>query len=245
MKEAHRAAAGSESGESASRSRQEMFFDALHATLDAVGRTQEVIARRAGVGTSTMSCYSTGRRVPVLENLEKIYKVLEAEGVDQGIKLPHSLSDLLDLRLEAELEKRFPEAAAKVPYKVESVIPSAVEAALVEPAVAPVPPDEGDRRNSVTRYAADIADYARHLAAGRIRDAHSHAWFMGSSLPSSDFPLAVASYRQAGAEEAVETMLNAAADRDVQASLNITAALLEEGHLGDARALLRALRDDA
>ncbi|MFL1902729.1 hypothetical protein ACJWDR_27030 [Streptomyces tauricus] len=68
---------------------------------------------------------------------------------------------------------------------------------------------------------------------------------MGSSLPSSDFPLAVASYRQAGAEEAVETMLNAAADRDVQASLNITAALLEEGHLGDARALLSALRDDA
>lgn len=143
MTEAHRAAAGGESGQRASRSRQETFFDALHATLDAVGRTQEMIARRAGVGASTMSCYSTGRRVPVLENLEKIYKVLEAEGVDQGIKLPHSLSDLLDLRLEAELEKRFPEAAAKVPHRMESAIPSAVEAALVEPAVAPVPLTRG------------------------------------------------------------------------------------------------------
>src|SRR4051812_41558386 len=110
MKEAHRAAAGSEC---ASHSRQEMFSAALRATLNAVGRTQEVVARKAKIGTSTMSCYVTGRRVPVLANLEEIYKVLEAEGADQGVKLPHSLPHLLDLRLDAELEKRIPESAAR------------------------------------------------------------------------------------------------------------------------------------
>ncbi|MFE1797803.1 helix-turn-helix domain-containing protein [Streptomyces sp. NPDC059517] len=244
MKEAHRAATGIE-GEGSLSSRQEMFTAALRLTLDAAGRTQESVARRAGIAASTMSCYATGRRVPRVGKLESIYKVLEAESADQSFDLPYSLAYLLDLRAGAELEKRAPEAAATVLHEVEPVIHGLVEAPPEEQTVAPVIPQEGDRRNSVASHAADIAAYGRHLAAGRVRDAHFHAWVMGSRLPSNEFPLAVASYRRSGAEEAVETMLNAAADRDVQASINIAAALLDEGHLADARVLLNVLRDDA
>ncbi|MFH8463917.1 hypothetical protein [Streptomyces sp. NPDC017991] len=244
MKEAHRAATEIEGGGSLS-SRQEMFTAALRLTLAAADRTQGRVAEKAGIATSSMSCYVTGRRVPRLGKLESIYKALEAEAVDQGFDLPYSLADLLDLRAGAELEKRAPEATATVLHEVESVIRDLVEAPPGEQTVAPVTPHEGDRRNSVTPHAADIAAYGRHLAAGRVRDAHFHAWVMGSRLPSNEFPLAVASYRRTGAEEAVETMLNAAADRDVQASINIAAALLDEGHLADARVLLNVLRDDA
>ncbi|MBV1938279.1 hypothetical protein KUF83_17160 [Streptomyces sp. BV286] len=244
MKEAHRAAKEFE-GEGSLPSRQEMFTAALRQTLAAAGRTQERIARNAHIGVSSMSCYATGRRVPRLEKLESIYKVLEAEAVDQGFDLPYSLAHLLDLRAGAELEKYAPEAAATVLHEVEPVIHDLAAAPPGEQTVAPVTPHEGDRRNSVTPHAADIAAYGRHLAAGRVRDAHFHAWVMGSKLPSNEFPLAVASYRRSGAEEAVETMLNAAADRDVQASINIAAALLDEGHLADARVLLNVLRDDA
>ncbi|WP_221355825.1 helix-turn-helix domain-containing protein [Streptomyces beigongshangae] len=244
MKEAHRAATEIE-GEGSLFSRQEAFTAALRLALAAADRTQGRIAEKAGIAASTMSCYVTGRRVPGLENLESIYKALEADVVAQGGELPHSLPYLLDLRLDAALEKRFPETLAKAPHEAEPAIPDASESSPAEQTVAPVPSSEGDRRNSVTSHAADIAAYGRHLAAGRVRDAHFHAWAMGSRLPSNEFPLAVASYRRSGAEEAVETMLNAAADRDVQASINIAAALLDEGHLADARALLNVLRDDA
>ncbi|QDQ11764.1 hypothetical protein [Streptomyces spectabilis] len=112
------------------------------------------------------------------------------------------------------------------------------------PATAPVPPQEGDRRIRCDGHIAEISDYRRHLTEGRFRDAHFIAWSMGSLLPSAEFPHAVESYRRADAAEGAEVMLGAAAAREFQASVNIIAALLDEGQLNDVRALLSILRTD-
>ncbi|MGW0902665.1 helix-turn-helix domain-containing protein [Streptomyces sp. NPDC002853] len=249
-------------------SRKEDFVTAFRETLGSVGRAQNVIARKAGVGQSSISCYNTGKRVPEQASLERIYKVLEAEARRCGSTLPHSLAQLHGLREAAKIESIAPVTAAAWTSGTDSALTGAIpcrpaSAALrnrrrmkramlaqrnaapgLAPPEGPVPPREGDRPSAGNSYAADVAEYGRHMAANRVRDAHFIAWAMGSNLPSLEFPRAVASYRKANLAEGADTMLSTAANRDMQTSVNIAAALLDVGQLMDAQRLLTAIRTD-
>lgn len=248
--------------------RKRDFVIAFRETLASVGSAQYVIAGKAGVGQSSISCYNTGKRVPEQASLERIYKVLEAEAQRRGRVLPHTLTHLHGLREAAKIESIAPASLAawtastnSAPTAPTPCKPAAAAlrnrrrlkramlaqrkaSAASAPAEGPVPLPAGDRPSAGISYAADIAEYRRHVAAGRVRDAHFIAWAMGSNLPSLEFPRAVSSYRKAGAAEGAETMLSTAANRDIQTSLNIVAALLTAGQLADAQKLLAALRTD-
>ncbi|MEU1150073.1 helix-turn-helix transcriptional regulator [Streptomyces sp. NPDC005901] len=244
----------------------EVFLEALRGVLTAVGLTQDTIAKRAGVSQSSLSCYSTGRRVPDVGKLERIYKVLEDEAQRTSAQaLPHTLPYLLQLR-DAARAQRIAPSAANAAIAATATRPTQQPAysafrkrrrmkrlrlahrKLATPTTqtdVPVPPHEGDRHPADNTHAADIAAYLSHVAAGRFRDAQFIVWAKGNSLASREFPHAIASYRDAGADDGAEAMLNAAANRaDIQASVNITAALIDEGQVADAQAILTAIRTD-
>ncbi|MFF2508336.1 hypothetical protein ACFVTY_33980 [Streptomyces sp. NPDC058067] len=251
-------------------SQKEKFLFAFRETLKVADCAHYRIADKAQVGRSSISCYNTGKRVPEKGPLERIYKVVEEQARRHGTAMPYSLAHLLRLEDATRIERVSPEAAAALPTEADSITPTLnghrpasggfrkrryrKRAMLArrkvspppQPTEVPVPPREGDRHLTLTDspHAAAVADYRRHLGAGRIRDAHFIAWVMGSNLPSHEFPQAVASYREAGSDDGAETMLNAAANRDRQASINITAALLDKGQLSDAHAILNVLRTD-
>ncbi|MGW2229724.1 helix-turn-helix domain-containing protein [Streptomyces formicae] len=244
-----------------------MFLSALHDVLNSVPLAHNAIAKRAGVNQSSLSCYNTGRRVPDPGLLERIYKVLEGEVRRRGTKeLPHTLSYLLQLRDAARAQPFAPSAAnaalaasaATLPVR-RSASPTFRDrrrvkrrrlarrkiAGLSAQAKVPVPRSTGDRHPAGNAHAADIAAYRGHMAAGRYRDAQFIAWALGNNLAPREFPHAVASYREAGAGDGAEAMLSAAASRgDVQASINITAALVDEGQVADAQAILTVIRTD-
>lgn len=245
-------------------SRKDDFFIAFRESMGSVGCAHNQIARSAGVGQSSISCYNTGRRVPRQASLERIYKALESEARRLNKTLPHSLANLHSLREAAMIESIAPVTAAAWTSDTDSAVVQRKPASAASsrrrvrramlaqrkvsyssaPVRGPVPHQVGDRPSAEGPYAADIATYRRHMEAGRVRDAHFIAWAMGSNLPSLEFPRAVASYRKADAEEGAETMLSTAAKRDIQTSVNIAAALLDEGQLADAQVLLTALRTD-
>lgn len=237
---------------------RETFFSAFSETVAAVELPHKVIANKAGVGLSSISCYK-GVRVPEEPGpLERIYKVLEAEACALDVRLPHSLPYLLVLRTAATVERTDPSAAVQV---LASLLRQPASEARLRSrkrrmlharrkaarsrvqAKVPVPQETGDRHLATDKHAADIADYLRHAAEGRFRHAQFIAWMMGSNLDAHEVPVAVASFRTAGAEEGIEAMLHAAADRsDVQVPINIAITLLAEGQAADARTILSALR---
>ncbi|GGR78424.1 hypothetical protein GCM10010252_16380 [Streptomyces aureoverticillatus] len=248
-----------------------MFLAALHDVLNAVGLTHNTIATRARISQSTLSCYNTGRRVPEPGRLERIYKVLEDEAQRPPAQaLPHPLPYLLQLRDAARAQPFAPSAATAAlaastpgstttPPERRPAFPTFHErrrikldrfarrklAAPSAQAKVPVPRREGDRHRANNAHAADIAEYVNHVMAGRFRDAQFIAWAQGNNLAPREFPHVVASYRDAGAEEGAEAMLSAAANRDdVQESINITAALIDEGQVDDAQAILAVIRTD-
>ncbi|QIB45584.1 hypothetical protein [Streptomyces aureoverticillatus] len=237
---------------------REAFFAAFSETVEAVDIPHKVIAKEADVGLSSISCYK-GVRVPEEPGpVERIYKVLEGEAREQGERLPHSLPYLLALRMAATVEKTDPGAASEL---LESLLrkpaPDArvrsrkrrglharrKAARLAVRAEVPVPHQKGDRHLANNKHAADIADYVRHIEEDQLRHAQFIAWVMGTNIEPCEFPQMVAAFRVAGAEEGIEAMLNAAANRnDIQASINAAIALLSEGQVADAQAILGAIR---
>ncbi|KUF17185.1 hypothetical protein [Streptomyces silvensis] len=233
---------------------REKFFAAFSETIEAAGIPHKVISRETGVGLSSISCYK-GERVPEEPGpVERIYKVLEGKAREQGWALPHTLAHLLALRTAATVEKTDPGTAQgfldyllrgpalETRFRDRRLRTRRRSALLAVRSGVPVPHQRGDRHLTGEKHAADIADYARHVTAGRFRDAQFIAWTMGTSLEPCEFPGAVAAFRNAGAEDGVEAMLSAAAKRhDIQASISTAVALLKEGQSRDAQVLLGAI----
>ncbi|MBW5423109.1 hypothetical protein GKQ77_16305 [Streptomyces sp. BG9H] len=226
--------------------------------METVAVPHKVIANKAGVGLSSISCYK-GERVPEEPGpLERIYKVLDEEARTRDLRLPHSLPHLLALRTAATVERTDPDAAAQVLASLlrrpaseawlrgrkRRLLHARRKAArLPVPAKVPVPRQTGDRHLAPAKHSAEIADYLRHVAAGRFRHAQFIAWMLGINLDAQEFPRAIASFRTAGAEEGIEAMLHAAADRDdIQLPIDIAVTLLEEGQVTDAQTILGAIR---
>ncbi|MFF8640278.1 hypothetical protein [Streptomyces sp. NPDC015345] len=239
---------------------REAFFVAFSEIVEAVAVPHKVIASKANVGLSSISCYK-GERVPDEPGpLERIYKVLEEEAQARDMRLPHSLPYLLALRTAATVERADPDAAAQVLASLLRRRPASEAwlrsrrrrvlharrkaARLPVQAKVPVPRPMGDRHLAPEKHAADIADYLHHVAEGRFRHAQFIAWMLGMNLDTQEFPQTVTSFRMAGAEEAIEAMLHAAADReDIQAPIRIALTLLDEDQVADAQTILGAIQN--
>lgn len=107
----------------------------------------------------------------------------------------------------------------------------------------PVPPVEGDRPRTGLSSAAwtELETVTRFLAEGRSRDAGFLLWRAGKTLSAPQVIEAVASCRDAGLNEAAESVLAGVSERaDRQAVLNITAAFQDAGRHQDVGFLLSA-----
>lgn len=105
----------------------------------------------------------------------------------------------------------------------------------------PVPPAEGDRHRTELSGAAwtELETLTRFLAEGRNRDAGFLLWRAGRTLGTHQVIEAVASCRDAGLNEAAESLLAGVSERvDRQAVLNITAAFQDAGRRRDVDFLL-------
>ncbi|MEU0641687.1 hypothetical protein [Streptomyces umbrinus] len=227
------------------------------------------------MGEATISGYLHGDRIPEQGKLDRIYKVLEEAAQQTHTELPYSLRKLLSMRAEvlrARIERGMvgdPLALRPVAERTatsETPAPRTSGAArrsrrrrriaplrgrvshLPTRNEVPVPSEEGDRhltQDSGTSRAAELDAYRGHQAAGRTRDAYMILWSMANALPVREFPAVVMSYRAAGLTEAAETLLHTAARREVQAALNIAAALHDNDQYEDAGVMLNAARTDS
>lgn len=128
-------------------SRKDEFITAFRETLGSVGSAHYLIAMRAGVGQSSISCYNTGKRVPEQASLERIYKALEIEARRRGRSLPHSLAHLHGLREAAKIESIAPVTAAAWTSTTDSAPTTAVPRRLALHCIPQPPPHEaGDAR---------------------------------------------------------------------------------------------------
>lgn len=119
-----------------------------------------------------------------------------------------------------------------------SALPGAVNESKV-----PVPPFQGDRPRAELSGVAwtEVETVARFLAEGRNRDAGFLLWRAGRTLDAQQVMNAVASCRNAGLDDAAESVLTSVSERaDRQAVLNITAALQGAGRHRDVGFLLSA-----
>ncbi|MCX4908395.1 helix-turn-helix transcriptional regulator [Streptomyces sp. NBC_00878] len=251
------------------------FTEALRETTDSVPLTQSRIADKAGAGEAAISGYLNGNRVPEQGKLEKIYKVLEEAAQRTHTELPYCLGKLLSMRAEvlrariersvggdipvlrpveertADSEQPAPRVsrAARRSRRRRRITPLRGRVSpLPTRDEVPVPSGEGDRhliQDSGPSRAAELDAYRSHQAAGRTRDAYMILWSMANALPVREFPAVVMSYRAAGLAEAAETLLHTAARREVQAALNIAAALHDNDQYEDAGVILNAARTDS
>ncbi len=108
--------------------------------------------------------------------------------------------------------------------------------------IAPVPPQEGDRQRPVCPEVSwtGLEEVAAHFAGGRIHDAVTILQNAGRSLPVRDIPNAVTACRSAGLNDAADTMLNSAGQRDIRAVLSLASTLNHQRRHTDADVLLRA-----
>ncbi|MEU9300374.1 hypothetical protein [Streptomyces sp. NPDC048269] len=107
----------------------------------------------------------------------------------------------------------------------------------------PVPPGEGDRPRAGLASAAwtELERVTRFLAEGRNRDAGFLLWRAGRTLNAHQVIEAVTSCRDAGLDEAADSVLSGVSERaDRQAVLNITAAFQSAGRHEDVGFLLSA-----
>ncbi|MFC9299350.1 hypothetical protein ACFTWH_34645 [Streptomyces sp. NPDC057011] len=105
----------------------------------------------------------------------------------------------------------------------------------------PVPPPEQDRPRTEPSGAAwtELETVTRFLAEGRKRDAGFLLWRAGRTLDAHQVIEVVASCRDAGLDEAAESVLASVSERaDRQAVLNITAAFQDAGRHQDVGFLL-------
>ncbi|MBV1947908.1 helix-turn-helix transcriptional regulator [Streptomyces sp. BV129] len=112
----------------------------------------------------------------------------------------------------------------------------------------PVPLPEGDRhltRATSPALATELALLQSNQAAGRVRDAYMLVWDKARKITPGDLPEVLAAYRASGLEEAADALLRTVVvERDVNAVLNIVAALHDGHQYTDAQTILAAARTD-
>lgn len=238
---------------------------ALREVRECSPRTQTAIARDAVLAATTLSNHLNGGRIPEERLLRDLYKVMEEDANANGLLVPYTLDSLLELRSHA-LKKHcrcctvgYPPAEADEPatqtarsrfrsrrLRMRLAHRREIKALSAQMKV-PVPRQEGDRHLAETAVItwAELGVVTHYLAEGRNRDADIMLWRAGASFSADEVLSVVASCRAAGLEDAAETVLITAAEReDKQAVLNISAAFQQAGRHEDVALILAAAARD-
>ncbi|MFJ8587681.1 hypothetical protein ACIRD2_23955 [Streptomyces sp. NPDC093595] len=246
------------------------FTSALDEVARSVGLAQNRIAVKAGIPATTLSGYLCGHRLPKNgESLDRVYTAMEKHAQAKERSLPRSLAEmrkLFELAVRERWEARSgtdtgagePSAAAhtlpaprrtsprrRLQRRVRMYGARRKAALSAGRAAVPVPPERGDRHRTVgtstaAPWATEAEEIRSHFAGGRAWDAYQMLRNTASTVPAHEFPGVVSSCREAGLEQAVETLLKTAAEREIRAVLSITAALHQQHQYEDAGVILAA-----
>ncbi|MFJ6432588.1 hypothetical protein [Streptomyces sp. NPDC091416] len=242
--------------------------EALRETREFSPRTQAQIAKDACQEPTTLSNHLNAGRVPDESLLRSFYAAVEKDAATSGNgPLPHTLAELLDLRLDAKT-KHCECCVVGYPATVEPSDTTQQPASRIvanpglararrlrrrarrreipvpqEDTGAPVPRREGDRRptESAELTWPEAKLVARYLADGQNHEAGFLLWQAGASYSAPGIVEAVTSCRAAGLDDAAETILISVTERaDRQAVLNVVAALDHAGRHRDVTFMLTA-----
>ncbi|MEV5598122.1 helix-turn-helix domain-containing protein [Streptomyces sp. NPDC052496] len=197
------------------------------AHLSALGRgasrSQGAVARAVHVASSTLTDYTTGRRMPPEGFVRRLWTLAQASQADTG-QPPPALEKVLETHRNAVLARQgYPPGETTTPVPAQAQRP-ATRASQKSATAAPLADDEA----------------LSHLRAGRDADAATYLWHAGRAHAPAEIRDAVTTYRAAGRKDAAEAMLNSAAARDLRAVLRIVGTLLEAQQIEDAATLVNA-----
>ncbi|MEU5056387.1 MULTISPECIES: helix-turn-helix transcriptional regulator [unclassified Streptomyces] len=221
------------------------FATALRRVKDCTDLTQEQLAKECEVATSTLNGYLNGRNQPRPEVLCEIYAAIRQDTDLAGIRIPHSLDELLTL-LSSQ-----PDKPGTTPAKPAVRISRRRHAAAFarqrqlrarKRVRVPVPLPEGDRHPHANEDAGwtELETLVNRLLRRQTQDAFFMIWQSAMSLPAGEIPRVVASCRSAGLSEAADAVITNAARRDVDAVLRIVASFHEARQYEDATLLLNS-----
>ncbi|MCX4645217.1 helix-turn-helix domain-containing protein [Streptomyces sp. NPDC058293] len=221
------------------------FADALRRVKDCTDLTQERVAKECGVATSTLNGYLNGRNQPRPEVLRKFYAAIRQDTDLAGVRIPHSLDELL-LMLSGQPD--WPGSiAAKPAVRITQRRHTAAFARQRQLRArkrvrVPVPLPEGDRHPQMNEDAGwtELETLMSRLLRRQTQDAFFMIWQSAMSLPAGEIPRVVASCRSAGLSEAADAVITNAARRDVGAVLRIVASFHAAQQYEDATLLLNS-----
>ncbi|MEU1468906.1 hypothetical protein ABZ434_11870 [Streptomyces sp. NPDC005761] len=243
--------------------------EALREIRECSPRTQAQIAKDACQEPTTLSNHLNAGRIPDESLLRGFYATVEKDAATAGNgPLPHTLEDLLCLRLDAKT-KHCACCTVGYPATTEQLgTPTQQPASRIvsnpglararrlrrrsrrreisvpeEHTAPPVPLREGDRRptESAELTWPETKLVARYLADGQKHEAGFLLWQAGASYSAPGIVEAVTSCRTAGLDDAAEAILISVTERvDRQAVLNVAAALDDAGRHKDVNFMLTA-----
>ncbi|MHC3819282.1 hypothetical protein [Streptomyces sp. DT9] len=248
---------------------QSALTTALREIRECSPRTQAQIAKDACQEPTTLSNHLNAGRIPDESLLRGFYATVEKDAATSGKgPLPHTLDDLLVLRLDAKTKHcgcctvgypaaaEQPEKPAQQPASPVVSHPGLARARRLrrrsrrrevsvpqEHTGVPVPLGEGDRHptESAELTWPETGLVARYLADGQNHEAGFLLWQAGASYSAPGIVEAVTSCRVAGLNDAAEAILVSVTERaDRQAVLNVAAALNDAGRHGDVTFMLTA-----
>ncbi|MGW6207576.1 hypothetical protein ACWF9B_28565 [Streptomyces sp. NPDC055089] len=217
---------------------------ALREIRECSPRTQAQIAKDACQEPTTLSNHLNAGRIPDESLLRSFYTVVAKDAATSGNwPLPHTLDELLKLRLDAKTKHCAcctvgAPAAAERPGKPEKPAPQPASRIVSSPGLArarrlrrrsrrrgisvpqehvhaPVPLREGDRRaaESAELTWPETKLVARYLADGQNHEAGFLLWQAGASYSAPGIVEAVTSCRTAGLDDAAEAILISVTER--------------------------------
>lgn len=196
----------------------------LSALVRTPGTSQRAVAKAVFVAPSSLTEYTTGRRMPSEDVMRRLWALADTSGTAAG-QSPPPLEQVLGTYRKAVLARR-------------GLLPR--EDSAPTSRQAQVPKSRASQETAAMPSPAADDEALGHLRAGRDADAATFLWHAGRSHAPAEIRDAVTTYRTAGRADAAEAMLNSAAARDLQAVLRIASTLLEAQQVEDAATLVNA-----
>ncbi|MFP3115649.1 helix-turn-helix domain-containing protein [Streptomyces koyangensis] len=215
----------------------------LRRVKDCTDLTQQRLAAKCGIVTSTLNGYLNARNQPTPEMLRRFYLAVKEDTDQRGVQLPHSLHELESM-LSGQTEKART-ASQRPAVRIFNRSHGAKFARRRRSrannrARVPVPPQRGDRhtRTATGPGWTGLETLLDRLLRHQTQDAFFLIWQSAMTLPASEIPDVVASCRAAGLSDAADAVITNAARRDLSAVLRIAACFHEAHQYEDATLLL-------
>lgn len=224
---------------------------------DCVKESQAEISRLLHIDPATLSGYLHARRTPASSRiLDRLYDLAEKSVAEAGgASMPASRADLMHAYEQARVRHcdccriGYPPERGRLTARqrpagrnFQRLLRGSLPAEREARRRLPVPLLVGDRQPNSRPYPtwAPLEELARYLREGREGDARVLLEYAGGVLPVDEVPSVVTVCREAGLDQAADTVLHHAGQREKGAVLRLTRQLLSEQRYEDADLLLHA-----